>query len=211
MNRRIRSARPFIVLNVFLVVVLTFALSFGNAAPAFADPPQTAGNLTIVKREGKEIARREVLPPRTWLGLSPLELTVELREHFGAPRDAGVLVQSLRPDSPAAHCGVQVGDVVISIDREPIAIPWDLGPFLAGTKPGQTVLVELVREKVHFNIPVQLDVMPIEMRTIIYSTVEPVAVDIPPPPAPAPRRRPNTLRAKLKELDRQIKEIEKAL
>ena len=208
MNRPIRIARPVIVVNVFLAL----ALFFGHAASAFADPPQQGGNLTIVKRDGKEIARKEVLPPRTWLGIAPLEITVELRQHFGAPRDAGVLVESVRQNSPAATSGLQVGDVLVSIDREPIAIPWDLGQSLAAKKCGQTVLVELVRDKVHVNIPVQLDVMPIEMRTIIYPPVEPVALTTPPPPPTAAhKRRHRQMQALLKELDQQLKEIQKAL
>jgi len=194
-----------------LNVVLASALLFGNTVSAFAGPPQGESHYTIVMKDGKAIGSREVLPPRTWLGLSPLEISVELREHYGAPRDAGVLVQSVRPHSPALLAGLEVGDVLITIDHQPIDIPWDLGELLREKKPGQTVVVELVRNKVHFNVPVRLDVMPVEMRTII-TEVEPVAVVTPPPSVAAkPRPYKSKAEAKLKELNRQLDEIEKEL
>ena len=43
-----------------------------------------------------------------FIGLQPVEMTPDLRQHFGAPRDAGVFVGSVEADSPAAKAGLQV-------------------------------------------------------------------------------------------------------
>jgi S1-C subfamily serine protease len=52
------------------------------------------------------------------LGFAALPISPALRAHFGAPDDRGVLVDRVRPDSPAAHAGLQVGDVVTDVDGD---------------------------------------------------------------------------------------------
>ena len=44
-----------------------------------------------------------------YLGVELVDLTPELREHFGAPRDVGVMVGRVEPGSPAARAGLEVG------------------------------------------------------------------------------------------------------
>ena len=53
---------------------------------------------------------------RGFIGVTLLEITPELRAHFGAPKDAGVLVSDVRADTPASKAGVEVGDVITSVD-----------------------------------------------------------------------------------------------
>ena len=53
-------------------------------------------------------------------------MTPELREHFEAPSDSGVLVNRVEADRPAARAGVRVGDVLITGDGERIREPFDL-------------------------------------------------------------------------------------
>ena len=43
-------------------------------------------------------------------------MTQELRAHYGAPKDAGVLVAGVESESPAAKAGIQVGDIVTRAD-----------------------------------------------------------------------------------------------
>jgi serine protease Do len=54
------------------------------------------------------------------LGLSVADLTAETRQQINAPDQVhGVLVQSVRPDSPADDAGLQPGDVILEVDRKP--------------------------------------------------------------------------------------------
>ncbi len=53
-----------------------------------------------------------------YLGVRSIEMTPELRQHFGAPKDAGVLVGTVEPESPAAKAGIQVGDILTAVDGE---------------------------------------------------------------------------------------------
>ena len=47
-----------------------------------------------------------------YLGVQLMDITEELREFYGAPRDAGTLVSRVAEDSPAAAAGFEVGDVI---------------------------------------------------------------------------------------------------
>ena len=60
---------------------------------------------TIVIRDGKTIIDGEF--HRTYLGISSVDMTNDLRDFFGAPKDSGVLVQSIAESGPAAKAGVR--------------------------------------------------------------------------------------------------------
>lgn len=82
---------------------------------------------------------------RGYLGAALTELTPELRGHFGAPEDAGVLVARVEEDSPAAAAGLAVGDVITAIDGEPVATSFDLRRRMRAFEAGQRTTLEVVR------------------------------------------------------------------
>jgi len=54
------------------------------------------------------------------LGLAVADLTADARQQIHAPDQVhGVLVQSVRPESPADDAGLQPGDVILEVDRKP--------------------------------------------------------------------------------------------
>src|SRR4051812_4523747 len=65
------------------------------------------------------------------LGIQIMSLTPELREHFGATHDRGVLVSHVDPDSAAARAGIQVGDVIVDVGGTPVARATDVLGALA--------------------------------------------------------------------------------
>ncbi len=81
-----------------------------------------------------------------FIGMQPVEMTPELRQHFGAPKDAGVFVGSVEKDGPAARAGLQVGDIVTRVDGDTIASSRELVREIRHRKPGETVKVELLRQ-----------------------------------------------------------------
>lgn len=53
---------------------------------------------------------------RGWIGVEVIDLPPALREHFGAPEDAGVMISEIVPASPAEVAGFRLGDVVYAMD-----------------------------------------------------------------------------------------------
>jgi membrane-associated protease RseP (regulator of RpoE activity) len=82
-----------------------------------------------------------------FIGVRPIEMTPELRQHFGAPKDAGVLVGSVEPDGPAAKAGVLVGDIVTSVDGDRIDSVGELIRTVRHKKDGEKVTVEVLRDR----------------------------------------------------------------
>lgn len=80
---------------------------------------------------------------RGYLGVQLLDLTPELREHFGVDEDRGVLVAKVLEDSPAATAGVEVGDILLSVDGEAIEHVRDLSIRVAGKEEGEEVELEV--------------------------------------------------------------------
>jgi membrane-associated protease RseP (regulator of RpoE activity) len=82
---------------------------------------------------------------RGYLGVHLVELTDELRRHFGAEGEAGVLVSRIEPDSPAARAGLSVGDVLVAIDGEAVTSSWDVKRRIAPHAAGEVAELTVVR------------------------------------------------------------------
>jgi serine protease Do len=105
--------------------------------------PGSTADVTIV-RDGKEkqvsvkldeaagdrIARRDGGPEsvdQASLGVSVAPLTPELASRYRLPRDTrGVVVQDVDPDGRAADAGIQAGDVIEEVNRQPVQSVEDL-------------------------------------------------------------------------------------
>jgi serine protease Do len=98
------------------------------------------------------VAAPEPQPPaaasmaRPQLGVLAIDLTRELRQFYGAAPDRGVLVARVDSGSAAAAAGLQIGDVVVEVDRRAIATPTDVTSALAGHRKGDQVQVVVVRQ-----------------------------------------------------------------
>jgi PDZ domain len=82
----------------------------------------------------------------TFLGVELTDSTPELREHLGGPRDAGVLISRVEDSSPAAQAGIEVGDIVTSVDGEAVESARDLRHAIASREAGDAVTIELYRD-----------------------------------------------------------------
>src|SRR6185436_16309432 len=80
-------------------------------------------------------------------GMSVATIPRELRVHYGAPADAGVLVTAVDPDGPAAAAKVQVGDVLVSVDGTSLSEAYDLPRSLVTSRDPASVPLALVRDR----------------------------------------------------------------
>ena len=79
------------------------------------------------------------------LGVGVVQISPELRTHFGAPADRGVLVDVVKADSPAAKAGLKVGDLVLAVDGDPATSAMDMLGAMADKKQGDQVTIEVIR------------------------------------------------------------------
>jgi S1-C subfamily serine protease len=90
---------------------------------------------------------------RPKLGVHLVQPTAELRQHFGAPADAGVIVGKVLADMPAEMAGIRVGDVIVSADGREIEDASDLIDVLEDVD-SETIELELIRDGVALRLDV---------------------------------------------------------
>jgi membrane-associated protease RseP (regulator of RpoE activity) len=84
--------------------------------------------------------------PRSLIGVRVTALTPELREHFGVPSEAGVMVSKVIEDSAAERAGVEVADIITRADSDTIESSTDLSRVVRRKDVGEEVALELYRD-----------------------------------------------------------------
>jgi S1-C subfamily serine protease len=79
------------------------------------------------------------------VGLQPVPLPAHLKDRLGLRQERGVIVLSVEPDSPAAHAGLTIGDVLLDLDGHSLADTDDVQTTMAAGDIGRTVRLGLLR------------------------------------------------------------------
>jgi membrane-associated protease RseP (regulator of RpoE activity) len=91
------------------------------------------------------------------LGFAAIQISPELRTHLGAPSDRGVLVDSVRTDSPAAKAGVKVGDIVLSVDGASAKSAMSILDAIGDRKKGDKVAIDVQRGNSRLSLSATLE------------------------------------------------------
>jgi serine protease Do len=130
-----------------------FTRSGGFMGLSFAIPMSVAMDVADqLKAEGKV--------SRGWLGVVIQEVNKDLAESFGLDRPAGALVAQVLEDGPAAKGGLQVGDVILSLDGKPIIMSADLPHLVGALKPGSSAELNVVRDGARKKLKLSIGALP---------------------------------------------------
>jgi len=119
------------------------------AAPAALPSPAPVATVAPVAATPPRIAPRAPRAPRLsggYLGIELVDLTPELRQHFGAAREVGVMVGRVEPGSPAARAGLEVGDIVTRVGAEPVHDSWGFSGEVSSRESGDAMEMTVVRD-----------------------------------------------------------------
>lgn len=83
---------------------------------------------------------------RGWLGVGIQDLTPDLAGYYGLDSQKGVLVTQVFEGDPAHQAGIQVNDIIVSVDGRPVATGRELSGLIANTPVGQRTTIELIRD-----------------------------------------------------------------
>jgi membrane-associated protease RseP (regulator of RpoE activity) len=136
-----------------LSILLISALSGIGVASADQGSPKS-GSGAPDRRDDVHVT---VTAGRGRLGITAIQISPELRAHFGAPGDRGVLVNSVQPDTPAIRAGLRVGDVVTDVAGTPTKSALDVLNALADRKRGDEVTIAAVRNGQRVELRAKLD------------------------------------------------------
>ena len=109
----------------------------------FAIPVDLVRGVTEeIKKHGRVI--------RGWVGLTPDELSRTEAIAYGIDPDIGIVLTEVYRGGPAEQAGLEPGDVILSINGEPIESQNEALLLVARLNPGDQVEVEGMRDGVPF-------------------------------------------------------------
>ena len=116
-----------------------YSQSGGYMGVSFAIPIDVATHVRdqIVRTGKVEHAR---------LGVGVQEVNQALADSFNLDRPEGALVSTVEKGSPADKAGLQAGDVIRSVNGQPIVASGDLPALISGSTPGDSVKLGVWRK-----------------------------------------------------------------
>jgi Do/DeqQ family serine protease len=111
----------------------------GNIGLGFAIPSNMAREVMGQLKSGGSVRRGK-------LGVSVQNVTPDLAASLNLPDASGALISAVAPGSPAAGAGLKQRDVVTAINGEKVADSNALRNRIAGTRPGSTVALQVLRD-----------------------------------------------------------------
>ena len=131
-----------------------FSRSGGSQGIGFAIPVNMVRGVIASAQGGSSTVRRP------WLGAKLQAVTPEIADGLGLKRPAGALVASITAKSPAARAGLKTGDLIVSIDGQPVDDP-NAFDYRFATKPlGGVAQVGLLRGGKEARVAVALETAP---------------------------------------------------
>jgi serine protease Do len=93
---------------------------------------------------------------RARLGVGIKDATPADADVYKLDHPAGAVVSQVPENSPAGNAGIELGDVIVGIDGQPIVSAGDLIDRVTIREPGEKVKLDVVRYGRHMNVEVKL-------------------------------------------------------
>ena len=150
------SGGPLFNLKGELVGINTaiFSRTGGNIGIGFAIPVNLAKGLLPDLRAGEVV--------RGFLGVSIQPVTKPIARSLDMKEARGALVADIGQGTPAEKQGIRRGDVILSLNGEPVENPRDLSRRVASLKPGSEARLRMFRDGQEREIAVRVGKMPVE-------------------------------------------------
>jgi len=149
------SGGPLVNLQGKVIGVNTFIITrtATYAGLGFAIPANTAKFVATQLKTSEKVVR-------SYLGVQIRDLTIGMAKTFDYDSTDGVLVEEVKPDTPADKGGMKAGDIIIELAGEKIRQVYQLQTMVAETKPGTKVKIVVWRDGAKKELTIKLEKMP---------------------------------------------------
>jgi serine protease DegS len=126
-----------------------YSRSGGSQGIGFAIPINLAkGVMTQIIETGHVV--------RGWLGIEAQDLTPQLAKTYGLNYRPGMLIGGVMVDGPAGKAGLELSDIVVTINGETIEETSEAMKTISGQPPGTVITLTGYRKDVPFTLQVQV-------------------------------------------------------
>jgi serine protease Do len=125
----------------------------GSVGIGFAIPAETVKAVVAELREKGMVTRG-------WIGVRIQSVTPEIAEGLDLKEAQGALVAEPQPHGPAARAGVLSGDVITSLNGEPLKDDRQLAKTVSDMAPGTQVELGIIRQGENKIVALTLDQLP---------------------------------------------------
>jgi len=145
------SGGPLVDVDGRVVGIDTFILSEsgGSEGLGFAIPSNVVKNIYDQLRTEGHVHRGQI-------GVYVRTVTPDLAEGLKLPRNHGVLLEDVMPDSSAERAGLKTGQVIVGIGGKPIGDTKEFATTLFGYKIGEEAPITVIRDGKEVTVNVTL-------------------------------------------------------
>ena len=97
---------------------------------------------------------------RGYIGISGREIAPLHAQGGGMDQIQGIVVNEVAPDGPAAQAGIQVNDLIISVNNKPAVSALETMDQVAEIRPGSVISVVVMRDDKQLTLQVTIQEYP---------------------------------------------------
>jgi len=143
--------------NVIGVNTAIYSPSGGSVGIAFAIPADTVRNVVLQLKEKGSVTRG-------WIGVQIQPVSADIADSLGLKKAEGALVAEPQADGPAAKAGILSGDVIISVNDQPVKDARDLARKIGALPPNTSVRLGIISKGAEKTVTLTLGELPREQR-----------------------------------------------
>jgi len=151
------SGGPLFTQNGMVIGMNTaiYSPSGGSVGIGFAVPSDMIRTVTAQLEASGHVTRG-------YIGVEAQELNGATAKGLDVPDNSGALLAGVMPDGPAAHAGLQPGDVIESVNGKKVTNPRDLAVDVAAIKPGEEAHLTVLRDGKNEDVALKVGQLPNE-------------------------------------------------
>jgi serine protease Do len=124
--------------NVIGINTAIFSPSGGNVGIGFAIPAEQAKPVVDALMKGGRVKRG-------YLGVQIQQISDDIAESLGLPKNRGELIASVEPGQAAERAGIRQGDVVVAVNGQEVTPDETLSYLVSNSAIGSRIPIELIR------------------------------------------------------------------